>query len=115
MEADKDQYYQALRSSQQKLESLQDFSLTWAAFFLELLKTQKDELKAKIDRERNANRLPDLSLKIESLAKDYGRVTVAFLTGELKANRTLTIGATMHTIVLADRNHGLDGSLFLVQ
>jgi Fic family protein len=87
VEANKDQYYQALRSSQQKLESLQDFSLTWAAFFLELLKKQKDELKAKIDRERNAHRLPDLSLKIESLAKDHGRVTVAFLTGELKANR----------------------------
>ena len=87
VEANKDQYYQALRSSQQKLESPQDFSLTWAALFLELLKKQKDDLIAKVDRERNAHRLPDLSLKIESLAKGHGRVTVAFLTGELKANR----------------------------
>jgi Fic family protein len=87
VEANKDQYYQALRSSQQKLEPQQDFSMTWAAFFLELLKKQNDELKAKFDREGNAHRLPELSLRIESLAKDHGRVTVAFLTGELKANR----------------------------
>jgi predicted HTH transcriptional regulator len=61
--------------------------LTWAAFFLELLRQQKDDLKAKIDRERNTHRLPGLILKIERLAKDRCSVTVAFLTGELKANR----------------------------
>jgi Fic family protein len=107
VEANKDQYYQALRSSQQNLESLQDFSSTWAAFFLELLKIQKDELNAKIDRERNAHRLPDLSQKIESLAKDHGRVTVAFLTGELKANRN-TIKKHLQRLVEFDRlvKHG---------
>jgi hypothetical protein len=42
VEANKDQYYQALRSSQQKPGSLQDFTLTWAAFFLELLRQQKE-------------------------------------------------------------------------
>jgi hypothetical protein len=65
--------------------------------------------------EKRAPTVPELSLKIKSLAKDHGRVTVAFLTGELKANRTLTIGATMHTVELVDRNHGLYGSLPLVQ
>jgi Fic family protein len=107
VEANKDQYYQALRSSQQKLEALHDFSLTWAAFFLELLKKQKDELNAKIDRERNAQRLPELSVKIESLAKDHGRVTVAFLTGELKANRN-TIKKHLQKLVEFNRlvKHG---------
>jgi Fic family protein len=108
VEVNKDQYYQALRSSQQKLESLQDFSLTWAMFFLELLKKQKDELKAKIDRERNAHRLPSLSLKIENLAKDHCRVTVAFLTGELKANRN-TIKKHLQKLVELGRlvKHGM--------
>ena len=47
----------------------------------------KDDLNAKIEREKKANRLPHLSAKICSLADEHGRITVAFISGELQANR----------------------------
>lgn len=87
VEANKDKYYLALRVSQQKMKSQNDFSLIWVEFFLELLKKQEDDLKAKIERERKAHRLPDLSAKICRLARDHGRITVAFISSELQANR----------------------------
>lgn len=87
VEANKDKYYLALRESQEKLKSQKEFSLTWLEFFLELLKKQKDDLNAKIEREKKANRLPHLSAKICSLADEHGRITVAFISGELQANR----------------------------
>ena len=87
VEANKEDYYRALREAQQKLKSLKEFSLTWLEFFLELLKKQKDELKTKIEREKKAQRLPELSEKICALANDRGRITVSFVAGELKANR----------------------------
>ena len=87
VEANKDNYYKALKTSQDKLRSQGDFSITWLEFFLELLKKQKDDLKAKIERERKANQLPELSEKICSLANDHSRITVAFITNELQANR----------------------------
>jgi len=87
VEANKDNYYKALKTSQDKLKSQGDFSITWLEFFLELLKKQKDDLKVKIERERKANQLPELSEKICSLANDHSRITVAFITNELQANR----------------------------
>jgi Fic family protein len=87
VEANKDKCYLALRESQERLKSLKEFYLTWLEFFLELLKKQKDELKAKIEREKKAERLPELSEKICTLASDRGRITVAFISEELRANR----------------------------
>ena len=87
VEANKDNYYKALKTSQDKLKSQGGFSITWLEFFLALLKKQKDDLKAKIERERKANQLPELSEKICSLANDHSRITVAFITNELQANR----------------------------
>ena len=107
VEANKDKYYLALRESQERLKSLKEFSLTWLAFFLELLKKQKDELKAKIEREKKAERLPELSEKICTLASDRGRITVAFLSEELKANRN-TIKKHLQNLVRIGRlvKHG---------
>ena len=107
VEANKDKYYLALRESQEKLKSLKEFSLTWLEFFLELLKKQKDELKAKIEREKKAQRLPELSEKICTLASDRGRITVAFISGELKANRN-TIKKHLQNLVRVGRlvKHG---------
>jgi len=87
VEANKDNYYLALKTSQEKLKSQKDFSLTWVEFFLELLKKQKDDLKTRIKRERKAHRTPELSARICSLANDHSRITVAFITNELQANR----------------------------
>ena len=87
VEANKDKYYLALRESQEKLKSHNDFSLNWVEFFLELIKKQKEDLKAKIERERKAQQTPALSEKICNLANDHGRISVAFITNELQANR----------------------------
>jgi len=107
VEANKDKYYLALRESQEKLKLLKEFSLTWLEFFLELLKKQKDELKAKIEREKKAQRLPELSEKICTLASDRGRITVAFISAELKANRN-TIKKHLQNLVSLGRlvKHG---------
>ncbi len=106
VEANKDNYL-ALRESQERLKSLMEFSLTWLEFFLELLKKQKDELKAKIEREKKAERLPELSEKICTLASDQGRITVAFISEELKANRN-TIKKHLQNLVRIGRlvKHG---------
>jgi Fic family protein len=87
VEANKDKYYLALRESQAKLKSLKEFSLTWLEFFLELLKKQKDDMKAKIERQKRTQRLPELSEKFYTLASEHGRITVALISDELKANR----------------------------
>ena len=107
VEANKDKYYIALRESQKNLESNIDFSLTWVEFFLELLKIQKDELKAKIERERETHRLPDLSEKICTLANDQGRITVAVISREFLANRN-TIKKHLQRLVKIGRlvKHG---------
>jgi Fic family protein len=107
VEANKENYYLALREAQEKLKSLKEFSLTWLEFFLELLKKQKDELKAKIDREKKAQRLPELSEKICALANDRGRISVALLSEEIKANRN-TIKKHLQKLVSMGRlvKHG---------
>ena len=107
VEANKDNYYLALKTSQEKLKSQKDFSLTWVEFFLELLKKQKDDLKTKIEQERKAHRTPELSEKICSLANDLSRITVAFITNELQANRN-TVKKHLQNLVKIGRlvKHG---------
>jgi Fic family protein len=87
VEANKDQYYQALRSSQKNLPSDLSFELKWADFFLEMLVKQKDHLKEKIERESRARRLPALSEKIVQLAREHGRISIGFISTTLGANR----------------------------
>lgn len=107
VEANKNNYYLALRASQEKLKSQKEFSLTWLEFFLELLKKQKDDLNAKIERVRKANQLPHLSAKICSLADEHGRITVAVISGELQANRN-TVKKHLQNLVKVGRlvKHG---------
>ncbi len=87
VEANKDKFYQVLREAQ--LEHLQeeDVSPIWAEFFLEMLKKQKDELQLKIDRDKRIRTLPELSERILNLAIEQGRISVAYLTKALGANR----------------------------
>ena len=64
VEANKDQYYLALRESQKNLKSDSSFELRWAEFFLDMLSKQKNLLMEKIEREIQARGLPVLSEKI---------------------------------------------------
>jgi Fic family protein len=107
VEANKDKYYLVLRDSQEKLKSQKEFAFTWVEFFLELLKKQKDDLNAKLQREKEAHRIPELSEKICSLASDHGRITVAFISSELQANRN-TVKKHLQNLVKIGRlvKHG---------
>lgn len=87
VEANKDQYYLALRESQRNLKSDNTFSSRWAEFFLEILKKQKDHLLEKIERERKVRTLPELSEKILHLAREHGRISTAFISNTLQVNR----------------------------
>jgi Fic family protein len=87
VEANKDQYYLALRESQRNLKADGSFELRWAEFFLEMLVKQKNNLKDKIEREIRARRLPALSEKIISLAQEHGRISIGFISTTLSANR----------------------------
>ena len=87
VEADKDKYYLALRTAQKELGSGEKSFEIWTTFFLEMLKKQKDHLLKKIEREKIAHALPDVSIRILNLAKEHGRVTVSFVTNVLQINR----------------------------
>jgi Fic family protein len=87
VEANKDKYYLALRTAQSNLSSSEKSPEIWTAFFLEMLKDQKDHLLKKIEREKIAHALPDVSIQILNLAKEHGRVTVSFVTNVLQVNR----------------------------
>lgn len=107
VEANKDNYYQALRTSQENLGSQKDFSIIWVEFFLELLKKQKDDLAKKIEGEKKLHRIPELSEKICRLANDHNRIAVAFITNELQANRN-TVKKHLQNLVKSGRliKHG---------
>ena len=87
VETNKDQYYLALRESQENLKSDSSFELRWAEFFLEMLVKQKNHLKEKIERESRAREMPALSEKILHLARQHGRISTAFISAALEANR----------------------------
>ena len=87
VEANKDQYYLALRESQKNLKSDSSFELRWAEFFLDMLTKQKNLLMEKIERESRARGLPALSEKILHLARQHGRISTAFISKALEANR----------------------------
>jgi len=87
VEADKDKYYLALRTAQKELGSGEKSFEIWTTLFLEMLKKQKDHLLKKIEREKIAHALPDVSIRILNLAKEHGRVTVSFVTNVLQINR----------------------------
>jgi predicted HTH transcriptional regulator len=48
---------------------------------------QKNHLTKKIERESRARRLPALSEKIIDLAQEHGRISIAFISTALEANR----------------------------
>lgn len=87
VEANKDKYYRALRRAQKGPLPEEEMSPVWAEFFLDMIKKQKDELQSKMEREKKAHSLPELSARILALTREHGRVSVAFLTKTLGANR----------------------------
>jgi len=98
VEANKDKYYLALRTAQKELGSGETSPEIWTVFFLEMLKDQKDHLLKKIEREKIAHALPDVSIQILNLAKEHGRVTVSFVTNVLQVNRNTVKKHLQHLV-----------------
>mgnify|MGYP001232449594 CR=1 FL=1 len=90
-EANKDLYYKALRRTQTTLKSKTPDWAPWVGFFLRSLKRQKDNLAARLDRERIAqgseDDLPELSLQILNALRAKERLTIAQLASITGANR----------------------------
>jgi predicted HTH transcriptional regulator len=72
-----------------------------------MLVKQKNHLKEKIERESRARRLPALSEKILHLARQHGRISIAFISTALEANRN-TVKKHVRQLVKSGRlvRHG---------
>ena len=108
IEGNKENYYLALRRTQQSLKkSKPDFN-TWLLFFLRSLKKQKKLLEEKIIREKEVLlHLPVLSGEILKLITKHGRLTISELESMTKANRN-TIKKYLASLVQSSKikQHG---------
>jgi Fic family protein len=88
IEENKDHYYAALRRTQATLKGERPDWEPWVSFFLRCLKKQKDNLQAKLERERIlAETLLPLSQEILSLLRQHGRLTISDLERLTGANK----------------------------
>ena len=88
IEENKDLYYAALRRTQGTLKQEQPVWEPWVIFFLRSLKKQKDNLAAKLERERVLiGSLPALSLEILSLLREHERLGISDLESLTEANK----------------------------
>ncbi len=77
IEANKQNYYLALRQTQGTIRTASPDWQPWISFFLEALSKQKKKLEGKIKREQLIlGDLPELSVQILEIAREHGRVTV---------------------------------------
>lgn len=78
IEKNKDQYYLALRRTQETIRNKAPDWEPWLAFFMRSLVAQKANLEKKIERERLIlSDLPELSVRLLEFCRERGRVTVA--------------------------------------
>lgn len=88
IEANKDQYYLALRRTQTSLKTDTPDWHAWLLFFLRSLKQHKDRLAKKIEQEQALEgTLPELSATIMDLVKDRGRVKISDIETLTNASR----------------------------
>ncbi len=98
IEQNKEGYYLALRKAQGTLNRGDKDLATWLLFFLNCMKKQKDNLAAKIDRERLMIKLPGLSSTILQVVKDHGRAAISDIQAITQANRN-TIKVRLRELV----------------
>lgn len=103
IEQTKENYYLALRQTQGTIRNDAPDWTSWVLYFLRALKTQKERLQKKIERERiMVEALPTLSLEILEFAKEHGRLTVAQVVRLTGANRNTV---KKHLQALVSSNH----------
>lgn len=88
IEANKDNYYLALRRTQQTIRKGEQNWEYWLVFFLKTMAKQKDNLATKVSEEQVLrSSLPVLSRQILELAKMRGEITVKEIEESTRANR----------------------------
>ncbi|MCP4284968.1 MAG: Fic family protein [Gammaproteobacteria bacterium] len=88
IEQTKEEYYLALRNTQGTIRTDAPDWQPWVGYFLRALKTQKQRLETKIEREQIlVAKLPELSVNILELATEHGRLTVSQIVELTGANR----------------------------
>lgn len=108
IEENKDIYYAALRRTQVSLKTERPDWEPWVLFFLRSLKKQKNNLAAKLKRERVlAQSLPMLSLEILSLLREHERLAISDIERLTGANKnTLKVRLRELTGVRLISRHG---------
>lgn len=93
IEQNKETYYLALRQTQGTIRTQTPNWQPWILFFLKSLVAQVKKLEEKISREKMFIAiLPQLSIQIIDLARQYGRVTISELVLLTGANRNTVKG-----------------------
>lgn len=88
IEANKENYYLALRRTQQKIRTEEQNWEPWVSFFLKTMVKQKDNLALKVKEERHLREaLPALSRSIIEMANARGEITVRDIEEATQANR----------------------------
>lgn len=88
IERNKDNYYLALRRTQQTIRKEEQSWEPWLVFFLKTMAKQKDNLAAKVKEEQTLRgSLPALSRQIMELVKTRGEITVKEIENSTGANR----------------------------
>ncbi len=102
IEANKENYYLALRRTQQTIRTDEQNWDPWVAFFLKTMVKQKDYLAAKVKKERYLREaLPALSRNILEMVNTRGEITVREIEITTSANRN-TIKAHLKKLVEQD-------------
>ncbi|MBE7437472.1 MAG: Fic family protein [Spirochaetales bacterium] len=88
IEANKDNYYLALRRTQQTIRTAVQNWEPWLSFYLKTMVKQKDNLALKVKEERSLREaLPALSRTILEMADRRGEITVREIEDATQANR----------------------------
>jgi Fic family protein len=88
IKVNKDNYYAALRRTQQTIRKEEQSWEPWLVFFLRTLTKQKNNLAAKVkDEQALRSSLPVLSRQILELAKTRGEITITEIEDSTGANR----------------------------
>lgn len=100
IETNKEQYYLALRRSQQTIYTDNSTLIEWLRFFLQALRSQVAALEKKIKDVEKLTELPPLSVDLLRIARERGRLTVRDGVALTGANRNT---AKLHIRNLCER------------
>ena len=99
IEQSKDNYYLALRQTQQSIHTETPNWQQWLLFFMRALQQQKRRLAAKVEREKGSLALlPQLAVKVLDYVRDHGRVTTRDMVREFGASPN-TLKTTFSSLV----------------